>query len=80
MGENFHSWRDVREFSVLYIPPDVRHVYVFFEGNWRPPLSLLLAEDTDPNEVREVLKEYARENLDLDRPLVQDRLKMRYKL
>lgn len=60
IGSRFFPWRDIEEFWIAYEPPAVKTLYVEFSG-LRPRLPIPL-EDADPNQVREVLRQFIAEN------------------
>lgn len=62
VGERFYPFRDMRQFWIVFEPPEVKMLNFDF-GGFRPRLPVPL-EDTDPNRVRETLKEYLTENVE----------------
>ena len=80
VGEHFHLWKEVRDFSLVYQPPHIRHLYIDVVS-WRHPLiSIDLPEDQDPNAVRAVLLEFAQENTERDHESLTDLVRRLYKL
>lgn len=78
-GNDFYSYRDIKDFSVVYDPPDVKTLYVSFHGYLSPTLTVPL-EDVNPNEVRQALLPYAFENLNRENEYLTDTLSRLYKL
>jgi hypothetical protein len=78
-GHNFYPFQDVRDFSIIYNPPDVKTLYVAFHGTLAPTLTVPL-EDMNPNDVRKALLPYAFENLNREREYLTDMLSRLYKL
>ncbi len=61
---DFHPFTKLDNFSIVYQPPHVRVLYVESKNPLRPRYRLLLG-DQDPVEIRNHLRRYLRENLDL---------------
>ena len=79
VGNKFYDYRGVRDFSIAYNPPAVKNLYMDFHSALNPLLSIPL-EDTDPNEVRDCLGAFCRENLNRTDESLTDRLRRVYKL
>lgn len=79
IGNEFHSYKEVKDFSIVYEPPDVKILYVDFL-NWRHPLVAIPLEDANPNDVRNVLLPYAFENLERDQESLTDLIGRLYKI
>lgn len=79
VGEEFHDYKEIKDFSLIYAPPEIKILYIDFHKVWMPLLTLPL-EDADPNIVRESLLPYAFENLDREEESLTDMLKRVYKL
>lgn len=78
-GNDFYPYENIRDFSIVYYPPDVKTLYVSFYGIMSPTLTVPL-EGADPNIVREALLPYAFENLNRDREYLTDLITRLYKL
>lgn len=63
MSRDFFPFRDIKNFSIIYDPPQVKVLYLEFKSKLRPRFSAPL-EDKNPNEVRKILKENIDEDLD----------------
>ncbi len=63
VGEEFHPYRQIKEFWIIYQPPEVKTLYLRFKDLFSPRLSLHLA-DQDPVRLRDILAQYVEENLD----------------
>ena len=50
IGARFYPWKDIEKFWIMYQPPEVKTLYLDFEG-LRPRLPIPLG-DADPNEIR----------------------------
>ncbi len=79
IGSRFYEYKKIRDFSLAYQPPEVKILYLDFVSPLDPLLSVPL-EETDPNEVRDALLGYCRENLDRTEETLTDRLRRVYKL
>ncbi len=79
VGHHFYDYKDIKDFSVIYEPPEIKILYVDFNSVLEPLLVLPL-EDADPNEVRDALLPYAFENLDREEETLTDMVRRMYKL
>ncbi len=79
IGERFYEYKKLRDFSLAYQPPEIKILYLDFASPLNPLLSIPL-EETDPNDVRDALLGYCRENLDRTEETLTDRLRRVYKL
>jgi hypothetical protein len=78
-NNEFYSFADIKDFSVIYEPPAVSNLYLGFNSRLSPMMSISL-EDMDPNEVRAQLLPFVFENLDRDSESLTDTLSRVYKL
>ncbi|MDP3244136.1 MAG: hypothetical protein Q8M83_00565 [bacterium] len=68
LGEKTHPWKSFNQFSIVYEPPEVKNLYLEFNG-MRPNLAVSL-EDSDPGEVRRILLKFLREDVNkTDEPI-----------
>ena len=79
IGETFYEFKDIKDFSIIYNPPEVKNLYLDFHKLWHPLISVPL-ESTDPNQVRECLLPFCLENLERDEEILTDVVKRVYKL
>lgn len=79
VGNTYYEYPAVKDFSVVYDPPEVKYLYVDFRSVWQPLVSIPL-EDVDPNEVRKHLLPYCAENLERMEEELTDVLRRMYKL
>ncbi|MBI4599252.1 hypothetical protein HY734_03610 [Candidatus Uhrbacteria bacterium] len=79
IGNSFHDYQEMKDFSIAYSPPDVKLLYLDFQKLWHPMVSIPL-EDTDPNEVRGILLQYCPENLNRTDETLTDMIRRLYKL
>ncbi|MFH1030853.1 MAG: DUF5673 domain-containing protein [bacterium] len=73
IGASFHPFRDIKRFSIIYQPPEVKTLYLEFRFKLKPRFSVQL-EDQNPNDIRKILKEYLEEDLDRESESVSDAL------
>ena len=64
IGNHYHEWDEVKDFAIVYEPPEVRKLYVDFNRLRHPYVSLDIPEEMDPNDLREAMLEFADEDLD----------------
>jgi len=79
IGEGFHEYKAVRDFSIVYEPPETKFLYFEFHSPFEPTVAVPL-EDVDPNVVREVLLPYCLENLDRREERLTEVVQRLYKL
>lgn len=78
-GNDYYPYENIRDFAIIYNPPDVKVLYVTFHGLMDPVLSVPL-EDMNPNEVRQALLPYCFENLNREQEYLTDLISRLYKL
>jgi len=79
IGPAFYEFKDIKDFSIAYKPPEYKLIYFDFDKPWLPLVSIPL-EDVDPNEVRECLLPFCLENLDRTNETLTDTVRRVYKL
>ncbi len=79
IGQTFHPYKTIKDFAIVYDPPEVKVLYLDFFSVWRPLMSIPL-EDTDPNTVRDALLPYCIENLERTEESLTDLVSRLYKL
>ncbi len=73
LGLNFYEWSEIKNFRLVYRPPEIKRVYFDFKSALTPEISAPL-EEQDPIEVRKILKRYLEEDLDRPEETLIDRL------
>lgn len=79
LGDEFYPYEKIKDFSISYAPPDIKYLYVSFQGRLQPTLSIHL-DEANPNDVRRALLPYVFENLDREGESLTDTLRRVYKL
>jgi len=79
VGKRFYPYKDIKNFSVIYEPPEVKVLYIDCHSVWHPLLSIPL-EQVDPNDVREAMLPYLIENLERTEETLTDLISRVYKL
>ena len=79
VGDMFYDYQSVRDFSIIYDPPDVKLLYLDFFALTHPLISVPL-EDVDPNLVRARLLTFCVENLNRNEEGLTDLVRRVYKL
>lgn len=79
VGDMYYDYLSIKNFSLVYDPPEVKNLYLDFHSITHPLLSVPL-EDTDPNRVREALLPFCLENLNRTEETLTDVLQRLYKL
>ena len=79
VGSHFYSYKEIKDFSIIYEPPDVKIIYLDFVSVLHPIISIPL-EDEDPNMVRNAILPYALENIIRDSESLTDMIARLYKL
>lgn len=65
VGQRYYAWNELKEFWILYRPPQVKKVYFHFKNGLRPALDISLMEQ-NPLKVRQALSERLLENTELE--------------
>ncbi len=69
LADKFYDWDELRDFYIIYEPPEVTDLYVHTGGILHARLKIDLA-DQDPIAIRSILLDYLDEDLDkTDEPL-----------
>jgi type IV secretory pathway VirB3-like protein len=71
VGERFHRYRDISRFWVVYQPPEVKTLYLDLKSGFNSCMPVHLG-DVNPNQVRQILAHFVREDLDEDDEPVSD--------
>ncbi len=79
VGDMYYDYQSIKDFSLVYEPPDVKVLYLDFYSGWHPLISIPL-EDIDPNIVRENLLPFCVENFDRSEEGLTDTIRRLYKL
>jgi len=79
VGDMYYDYQSIRDFSIVYDPPDVKLLYLDFYTMTHPLLSVSL-EDVDPNIVRESLLPFCLENFKRNQEDLTDVMRRLYKL
>lgn len=79
LNNKLYAYHDIEKFWIIYQPPEVKSLYFQLKGFFSPPLILLL-EDKNPNEVRNILLKYIPEDLSQEEEPPIDALTRGFKL
>ncbi len=73
VGNDFHPWRELQEFWIIYRPPLVKKIYFTFKSVVRPQMDISL-ENNNPIQVRQYLSERLLENATREEEPMGDQL------
>lgn len=73
ISDRFYNYSELREFFIIYQPPEVKSLYIETSGLWHPKLRIPLY-DQNPVEIRHTLQNYLIENIEKDEEPLSDRL------
>lgn len=79
VGTDFYPYKEIKDFSIIFDPPDVKILYVDFNSMWRPLIAVPL-EVVNPNLLRDAILPYAFENLERENEHLTDLVRRLYKL
>lgn len=69
IDNTFRPYKDIKEFRIVYDPPDVKKLYLFFASALQLSITVFI-EDENPVQIREVLERYVAEDAEnTDEPL-----------
>jgi len=63
LENRFHPWETIKDFYIIYKPPEAANLYINFKAITKPRLSIPL-QNQNPVEIREILNQYVDENLE----------------
>ncbi|MFA5358349.1 MAG: hypothetical protein WC310_00835 [Patescibacteria group bacterium] len=63
VGDKFYDFKEIKDFYIIYEPPEAKNIYFNFNSLLQPRLQIPLLEQ-DPVKVREILRDYIEEDLD----------------
>jgi hypothetical protein len=72
--DKFYEYDLFSQFYIIYKPPHIKTLFVDFKSILKPRLSIPL-ENQNPLKIREVLKEYLKEDLDKEEEPISESLK-----
>lgn len=78
-SDRLYTYKDIRDFSITYDPPQIKNLYLAFNRTSQPTVSIPL-EDANPNLVRAALLPFVYENLGREGETLTDTLRRVYKL
>ena len=79
IGDDYYEYKYMKDFSIVYDPPEIKMLYVDFESAFEPMLAVPI-EDVNPNTVRDSLLPYCIENLERTEERLTDTVRRLYKL
>lgn len=62
IGSKFYEWEDLKNFWIIYEPPEVKSLYINSRNPLTPALSVPIG-DKNPVEIRRILLDYIEEDL-----------------
>ncbi|MDA2936360.1 hypothetical protein MYX06_04040 [Patescibacteria group bacterium AH-259-L05] len=72
IGARFYEWDDIRNFRIVYKPPEIKRLYIDLKNILSPDFSVPL-ETQDPDEIREAFKKYLEEDTEKKEETLIDR-------
>ena len=78
IDDSFTPYKEIKEFWLVYNPPEVKKIFFNPQSSIRPIFSVPL-EKQNPLKVREYLLKYLKENLDNEDESLSDMLNRRFK-
>ncbi|MEK7665365.1 MAG: hypothetical protein AAB337_00610 [Patescibacteria group bacterium] len=79
IGRSFYDFHELKDFSIVYRPQDVRLLYLDFVSAFHPLTSISL-DEADPNIIRTALIPFVLEDLDRTDETLTDLIARLYKL
>ena len=73
LGLNFYEWSEIKNFRLVYRPPEIKRIYFDLKNALAPEISVPLGKQ-DPIEIHKILKNYLEEDLDKSEETLIDRL------
>jgi hypothetical protein len=79
VNNDFFGYKNLRNFYIIYNPPEVKTLYFEPKSVFNPRIPIYLDEQ-NPVEVRQVLKQYLEEDLERENEPVSDQISRIFKL
>lgn len=79
LGRKYYKYTEIKDFWVIYNPPDVKNLYFTLNGIVKHRLQVPLL-NYDPRPVREYLRKYITEDLEQEQEPLSDRLGRVFKI
>ena len=79
VGEEFYAFQDLKDIAIVYLPPDIKLLYIDFHKFYMPLMTIDL-DAADPNIIRQALLPFVFENLDREEETAADLARRLYKL
>lgn len=73
VGRRFYPWRELKDFWILYRPPEIKKLYVEFKATARPSLDIAL-QAQNPLRIRQLLTEHLLENTEREEEPMTDQV------
>ena len=73
LGNRFYEWAELKSFRLVYKPPYVKRLYFDTKNNLTPEVSVNL-EKENPLEIRKILKNYLKEDLEKEEEILFDKI------
>ena len=79
VNRNFYDYKDIKNFFIIYEPPQVKTLYFEPKSLFSPRIPIPF-KDQDPVKIREVLLGYLEEDLDQENEPLSDQISRLFKL
>lgn len=76
---SFYEWKEIKNFWIIYEPPEVKNLYFDFKVGLRPSVSIFM-KNQNPLNIRKILLEYLPEDTDKENESFSDGLSRMLKL
>ena len=73
VSRRFYPWREMKDFWILYRPPEVKKLYLEFKSIGRPSLDIALLNQ-NPLKIRQLLSEHLLENTEREEEPATDQI------
>ncbi|MEA1979656.1 MAG: hypothetical protein U9N54_01605 [candidate division Zixibacteria bacterium] len=67
----FYEWKDIKQFWIIYEPPEVKNLYLEFKTGFKPSITISL-ENQNPIQVRKILLQYLMEDTEKENESFSD--------
>lgn len=73
IGDKFFAYKEIKNFYIIYEPPEVKKLYIVFKNFLKPRLGIPLL-DQNPVKIREILTKYLDEDLEKEYEPLTDKI------
>ena len=79
LENRFHPWETIKDFYIIFKPPEIANLYINFKAITKPRLTIPL-QNQNPVEIRKILTQYINEDLEKEEEPFSEAITKLFKL